>query len=213
VCLINADKLFTWYREDLGGGLLARLFAGLSSYAVRPGPRAAPLELFARRDSARPDRIRFDAFVRDADLMLVSDATVLLSVGGEDIRLDEVGPGHYVADVTRPESRSVTATVRAERNGVFLGEKSIVVDLPPQRQEMDDVRLDRQFLRRLADKLGGEYINLDQVDKDTAAGFRAYTQVTSTARLASVWPKWWLLCFLCAILSVNWFIRRAVGLV
>ena len=213
VCLINADKLFTWYREDLGGGLLARLFAGLSSYAVRPGPRAAPLELFARRDSARPDRIRFDAFVRDADLMLVSDATVLLSVGGEDIRLDEVGPGHYVADVTRPESRSVTATVRAERNGVFLGEKSIVVNLPPQQQEMDDVRLDRQFLRRLADKLGGEYINLDQVDKDTAAGFKAYTQVTSTARLASVWPKWWLLCFLCAILSVNWFIRRAVGLV
>ncbi|MHC4862753.1 MAG: hypothetical protein ACYTEX_01635 [Planctomycetota bacterium] len=213
VCLLNVSKLFRWYREDLEGGLLQKLISGLTAYVGRVTNLEAGIELFAQRGDAQTNSILFEAYVRDKSFAPVDGATVLLNVAGDILRMDHAGQGRYNAKVESLAHESVIATAQAELSGAFLGERTIAVDLPPARSEMDNVELDRKFLRALAKKLGGKYFDADKLDKDIAKTFSASTEVSKFARMNSVWPRWWLLLVLCGLLSVAWFARRAIGLV
>jgi hypothetical protein len=109
--------------------------------------------------------------------------------------------------------QTVVATAQAELNGAFLGEKTISANLPPARNEMTDVELDETFLKALAERLGGRYFHIDDIDRNISQVFEARMRSASTTRIASAWPNWPLLLILCLLLSVGWFLRRAIGLV
>ena len=105
------------------------------------------------------------------------------------------------------------ATAQAEADGVFLGERTIAVNLPPVRTEMTDTNLDQEFLRTLAKKVNGKYVHIDDVDENIAQMFEARAGVISSRRMTSIWPNWFLLAVLCALICLNWFLRRSIGLV
>jgi len=213
VCLLNVSRLLTWYREDQEGGLLQKLLSGLTAYVGQVTTLEAGVELFAERVPQEAGKVKFDAYIKDNRFRPVSDATVLLSVNDDVLRMDQAGPGHYVAEAPDVAYESVIASVQAESDGVFLGEKTVAVDLPPVRSEMSNVEKDAVFLKALAKRLGGEYFDSDDIDKDVTRMFKAKTRISSLARMTSVWPRWSLLLALSVVLGVTWFIRRAVGLV
>jgi hypothetical protein len=127
--------------------------------------------------------------------------------------MDQIGQGHYVAEVDGVTDEAIIATAQAELDGVFLGERTIAVNLPPARSEMDNVELDSKFLQALAKRLDGRYFDAADVDSGITRMFEATRRVSRLNRMASVWPRWWLLLALCLLLSINWFVRRAIGLV
>ena len=213
VCLLNASKLFTWYREDLEGGLLHKFMSGLTACVGRVKSAEAAIELFAERVSGETGRVKFDAYVCDKMFAPVGSANVLLAVGDEVLSMDEVGGGYYAAEIEDITNEAVVATVEAEINGMFLGEKTIAVNLPQPETEMTNVELDEKFLQALAKKLGGKYFAAKDVDKNIAQMFEARTHSEGISRMASIWPTWPLLLVLCLLLSFGWFLRRAVGLV
>ncbi|MHC4638650.1 MAG: hypothetical protein ACYTBV_14295, partial [Planctomycetota bacterium] len=213
VCIVNVSRLFKWYREDLEGGLLKEFMTGLTSYLGRVTSVEAGVELFAERIEEIPGGVKFDAYVRDSRFEPVSGATVLLNVSGETMRMNEAGRGYYVVNVENIMEESIIATTQAQIGGEFLGEKTIAVNLPTVRNEMTDVELDREFLRAVSKRIGAKYYDAETVDKDVVKMFEAKTHVTSLSRMISIWPKWSLLLVMCALVSVNWFIRRAKGLV
>jgi hypothetical protein len=96
---------------------------------------------------------------------------------------------------------------------VFLGEKTVAVNLSPVKSEMTNIELDEKFLRELAGKLDGKYFYVNDVSDNVGQMFEAQARVGSTRSITSVWPGWPLLLILCFILGVSWFIRRAIGLV
>jgi hypothetical protein len=213
VCLFNVSKLFTWYREDLEGGLLYKFMSGLTSYVGRVKSVEATIELFAERVSGQRSKVKFDAYVCDRMFTPVSGANVLLTVGDEVLSMDDVGQGYYAAEIEGVAAEAIVGTAEAEINGVFLGEKTIAVNLPLPQTEMTNVELDEKFLRALAKKVGGKYFAAKEVDKNIARIFEAQTHVEGISRMTSVWPIWPLLLALCLLLSTGWFLRRAVGLV
>ena len=213
VCLLNASKLFRWYREDLQGGLLHKFMSGLTAYVGRATSPEAAIELFAERMTDQTNQVKFDAYVCDKMFAPVSGANVLLRVGDEVLSMNDVGRGYYAAEIEDITDEAVIATVEAELNGMFLGEKTIAVNLPRAQTEMTNVELDEKFLRSLAKRLNGKYFNAEDVDEDISQVFEAQTRVEGLSRLTSIWPAWPLLLVLCLILSAGWFIRRAVGLV
>lgn len=213
VCLVNVSELFRWYREDLEGGLLRKFMSGLTAYVGRVTNLEAAVELFVERTADQASNVKFDVYVRDKWFAPVDGATVLLNVGAEVLRMDQAGQGRYVAEVEDMADEAIIATVEAELDGTFLGEKTVAVNLPLARSEMDNVELDSKFLRALAKRLHGKYFDADDIDKDVRQMFEAATPVSSLARMRSVWPTWLLLLALCLLLSVNWFTRRAIGLV
>jgi hypothetical protein len=213
VCMLNASKLFLWYREDLQGGLLYELMSGLTAYIGRVTNLEAAIELFAERVTDQTNKVKFDAYICDKMFAPVSSANVLLTVGDELLSMDEVGQGYYVAEIEDVTDEAVIATVEAEVNGTFLGEKTIAVNLPLAQTEMTNIELDEKFLQALAKKLNGKYFGAEDIDENITEMFGAETRVGGLSRMTSIWPTWPLLLVLCLLLSVDWFLRRAVGLV
>ncbi len=213
VCLLNASKLFLWYREDLQGGLLYKLMAGLTAYVGRITNLEAGVRLFAERPTDQANKIKFSAYVCDKSFVPVTGANVLLNIADEVSSMNELGGGYYVEEIEDTKDQTIVATAQAEVNGIFLGEKTIAVNLPPAQTEMANVELDEEFLRALAKRLNARYLYAGDIDKNITQMFEAQTRTYSSRRMASIWPSWLLLLVLCMLLGVNWFLRRAIGLV
>ncbi|MBN1359086.1 MAG: hypothetical protein JW993_00770 [Sedimentisphaerales bacterium] len=213
VCLLNTSKLFALYRENRQGGPLSEVTSGLVGYLGRTPARGAGIELFVERAVDNPKRAVFSAYVLDQEFRPVDQANVLLSVGERVVAMKPLGQGSYRAETEQGYSQSVVATVQAESNGIFLGERTIAATLPPIEDEMSDVRLDEPFLRELAQQAGARYVHIDDLDDSVAEVFVPTQQTGTTETVVSAWPRWPLLLALCALLSVNWFLRRAIGLV
>jgi hypothetical protein len=213
VCLLNISRLFSLYREDLQGGWLYKMMAELTAHLGRVTAREAAVELFAKRAAGQTDKVKFEAYVCDNSFLPVAGANVLLNIRGKVFTMNQIDRGYYVADVEDVQDESIIATAQAESNGVFLGEKTIAVNLPPVKSEMTDTELDEKFLRELAGRLNGKYFYANDVGDDIGKMFEAQTQVGSSRMMTSVWPNWPLLFVLCVVLSIGWFVRRAIGMV
>jgi hypothetical protein len=210
VCLLNVARLYTWYRADLEGGLLRTVLSGLVARMGAVPKAEAAIELFAERQSSAA--VRFDAYVTNTDFASVSDATVLLDISGQYTKMDAIGQGRYVAEID-PPTNSIVATAQAEEGGIFLGQKTIVVNLPPVAGEMDNVLPDKIFLQSLAERLSARYCDIEDLPKGITGTFQAASLASAVSDVTSVWPRWLLLITLCLILSIAWFIRRQIGLV
>lgn len=213
VCLLNTTKLYQWYREDLDGGLLCKIMAGLTAQMGRVTSREAGIELFAERIDGQADTVKFQAYVCNDSFEPVAGANVLLSVGDEVLSMKHTGRGYYVAQIEVAHAQTTVATAQAEVNGVFLGEKTVAVNLPPATSEMTSADLDEAFLRALAKKVNGKYFHIDDIEENPGQMFESRAGTVSSRRVTSIWPNWLLLAALCALLSINWFLRRSIGLV
>jgi hypothetical protein len=213
VCLLNISRLFSLYREDLQGGLLYKMMAGLNAHLIRVTAREAGIELFAERLDGQTDSIKFEAYVCDSSFAPVDGANVLLNIRDKVLSMNQIKPGYYAVEAEDVHGHGIVATAQAELNGMFLGEKTVAVNLPPTKGEMTNIQLDEKFLRELAGKLGGEYFYADDVSNDIGQMFEAQARIGGTRSITNVWPSWPLLFALCVILGVGWYIRRAIGLV
>lgn len=213
VCLLNISKLFTLYREDQQGGALSELMCGLVTYLGRTPSQGASVELFAERASEEPGRVEFNAYVMDKSFQPASGANVLLTAGERVVSMEPTGPGYYRTTLDLGPTQSVVATAQAELNGSFLGERTLATNLPPAPDEMSCVDLDEPFLRALAERVKAQYVHIDDLDEKAASQFVGRRQSGVTEIVTSVWPRWPLLAVLCGLLSIGWFIRRAIGLV
>lgn len=213
VCLLNATKLFMLYREDAQGGLLSEMISGLVTYLGRTPARGAGVELFAERTADDPGRVRFSACVLDKSFKPVSGANVLLTFDDRVVSMNPTGRGTYTAEIDNVLAESIVARVQAENNGVFLGERTMATILPPVRDEMSETDLDEGFLKDLADRFGGTYVHIDDLDDTTADVFVPRQRAGTEETIVSAWPSWPLLLVLCLLLSAKWFLRRAIGLV
>ena len=149
----------------------------------------------------------------DSSFTPVEQANVLLNVKDHVLSMNPIGKGYYVAEYDNLETNTIIATAQAEVGGVFLGERTIAVNLVPRQTEMANTQLNEQFMQNLVERVKGTYIHADDIDRDIAKIFDAQTHLGTTRRMTSVWPTWPLFMALCIILTVEWFIRRRKGLV
>jgi hypothetical protein len=213
VVFINSYGLFEWYRADIQGGLLQRLMSGLTSYTGRVNRLDAGIKLFAKRASENPTKIIFEALVYDRQFLPVNGATVLLTLDNRKICMTPTDKNRYRAELENLSKQNFLVHAESQLNNNFLGEKKQVFNLPPCRSEMDQVELDITFLTSLAEKTTGKYLDADRVDQNTSKEFQATSRVGKFSRMISVWPRWPLFLTLCLLLSVNWFIKRRLGLI
>ncbi len=213
VCLLNATKLFTLYREDENGGFLGDLICGLVAYLGAAPSGGTGIELFVERKVDDPKCAVFSAYVTDKEFEPVSEASVLLSVADRAVTMEPAGDGRYTGEIDLGSAEAVVATAQAQQNGTFLGERTIAANLPAVQDEMSDTDLDEPFLKAIAQRLGARYLHVDAVNDQIARAFTAQQQIGTTQEITSAWPRWPLLLLLCLLLSTKWFLRRSIGLV
>ncbi|HQO33220.1 MAG TPA: hypothetical protein PLG59_01065 [bacterium] len=213
VCFVNILGFHQWYREDLDGGLLQRFFSRLTAYMKSLPGENAGIDLFAERNPEKPQNVEFSAFVYDSQFLPVDQATVLLELDGEAYRMDPAQDGRYRVAVSDVREEAVLAHVEAERAGTFLGEDTLATHLPFPTLEMDRIKRDREFLQKLAKKIGATYMDVSEVDSQILKMFPAKREVVRQSTVTSVWRRWSLFFVLCGILTTAWVIRRGIGLV
>ena len=213
VAVLNAAAMFRWYRQNEDGGLLQMFLSGLTSYVGRTTRLEAGVELFVQRDITEQTRVNFDAYAYDENFSPIPEATVLLEFDGKVLCMDPVEDGHYAAQVDHVTDEAIVARAEAQKQGIFLGERTCAVTLPMPRGEMDQTVLDDVFLKNLAHQIGAQYLPAEAVDEQTVKQFRPTRPVVNISTLQSVWPRWSILLGLCGALTLIWFIRRMRGLV
>lgn len=210
--IVNSRNLYQLYREDQTDGPLFKLISDIVTDVGEQPSRQSHIEVFVRRASAGADLI-LEACVTDQAFAAAQEATVMLEFDGQITRMTETWPGTYMATVKEFQGTSVLASVRVEHRDVYLGEKKIAVELDEVKGEMDEVRPDKAFLQTLCEHVGAEYIDLHQIDAQTFDKFQPHHLAQQTPQVQSIWPRWRVFIFLCAILLLQWFLRRAKGLV
>jgi len=106
--------------------------------------------------------------------------------------------GPQVADLLRAEG--VTGPVRC----------SVQIE-PTSRQELRETRCNLALLRRIAEATGG--LVVPPTGLETAvAQLDLDAEVSSTVRTRPVWNRWWVLLAVTAGLTVEWLIRKRMGL-
>lgn len=212
VSFLNSFTLFQLYQSDREGGALQELMSSLISYVSRISAEESRIDLSANINRYS-EKMVFEACVRDGHYKPVDGATVLLDVNGRISRMAPASDGRYT--VTREDLKpgAIYAVVKAELGGNFLGEKKMILDLPQKHDEMSRTEANVTFLSKMADHTGAMCLNPYQVNEDTKGLFKAQHTLQQKAQPMPVWHNWLVILVLCGILTANWFIRRAMGLV
>ena len=210
--MVNCRNLYQLYREDQADGPLFTLLADIVTDVAERPSRQSHIEVFVRRSKDAADLI-FEACVTDQTYGPARQATVLLEFNGRITRLSEAWPGTYMATIPDFEGASVFARVRVEHRDVYLGEKAIAVELDDVKREMDDTRCDKVFLQTLCEQIGAEFVDANQVGSETFDRFQPYHVAQQDPQLQRIWPRWSVFVLLCSILLLQWFLRRAKGLI
>jgi hypothetical protein len=212
--LINSGNVYQLYREDEEGGPLFQLLSDIVADVEGPHSKQSLIEVFVRRSDDTTGLI-FEACVKDQTYAPAQKATVLLEFGDHITSMREVLPGTYKTSIPDFQGNSVFARIRVEHRGFYLGEKAVSAELPDVRHEMDDTRCDKEFLQALCDHIGAKYIDIKEISENTEAfnKFQPYRAGVTDRQLQRVWSRWWLFGILCSILFLQWFLRRAKGLI
>jgi len=210
--IINSTNIYQLYREDEEDGPLFTLFSDIvTDMGARPS-RQSHIEVFVRRAGDATGLI-FETCVTDQAYAPAQRATVLLELDDRITSMRETWPGTYMATIPDFQGTSVFARVRVEHRGFYLGEKAVAAELDDVRGEMDDTRCDKEFLRALCDHVGAEYVDAEKIGPKTFDRFQSYRAGRQDRQLQRILPRWRVFAFLCSILVLQWFLRRAKGLI
>jgi len=211
VCLLNMTQLHRLWQGDKDDNALFKLLSSVTAHAGKNASGQAHLELFAQR-AHDGQTLVFHARVADAQLRPVEQANVLLTLDERSVALHPIGQGRYSGQMQNMNQGSFLVTIQAEKQGRFLDERSVAVNLAPAPTEMTEVQLDERFLRQLTRHYQGQYLHIDEVPADLGRRFTRQDRSREAPCLVAWWPSWYLFILLCTLLTASWFIRRSLGL-
>jgi hypothetical protein len=157
--------------------------------------------------------------VNDAEYKPQLNADVSLKVtspSGQEIRLtteqDTQKAGRYSTTFVSRESGAyrVTAEVKTPEGDLIEQRESGWVS-EPAAGEFLNLEPNREFLASLAEKTGGQVIDMDQLDS-FANSFGNRTVPVSETQTRPWWHRWWIFTAAIFLLVVEWGTRRMTGL-
>lgn len=175
------------------------------------------VEVDAVRDSQGALQLRVDA--RDEEYDALDNAQVEIEIvdpGGHEIALSteasDQQAGQYVASFAPRDAGPYLATVRVQASdGSEVGEAQVGWTSQPDAEEFSRVEPNREFLEAIAQRTGGQLVELDQLD--TFAKELPHKKVPlSEPSLRPLWHRGWLFMLAIACFCGEWGIRRWKGL-
>ncbi|MDF1849807.1 MAG: hypothetical protein P1U85_03160 [Verrucomicrobiales bacterium] len=157
--------------------------------------------------------------VRDETFRAQDDATVMLTVTGQDgsstvlsgePSLDE--PGLFTAQYSTidPVGYRITATV-LDGDGEEIGSAETARAVNPEARELASLGPNRDLLQRIADVTGGKLLTLEDLDRLPAL-LEDLDLPVSEMRQTPLWHAPWLFLLALAFFLGEWIIRRRQGI-
>ena len=132
----------------------------------------------------------------------------------KEIRLEPVlgEDGLYSARFIPNRYGEYTVTATGTLNGESLGEQQTLFEVKPSYAEFSNAELNVALLRALAEGSGGKYYPLEEASQ-LVQQIPLVESATSTITDVDIWDMPLIFALLLAMLGLEWFLRKRVGLV
>ncbi len=173
----------------------------------------------SKKNYSQGERVEFSAQVLDESLNPVSDAEIKVKISSNkntyETELQIVGNGIYDGNIALNETSDYAYTGEAVREGVKLGEDRGSFNIGEIDLEMIDPLMNYNLLNLIANETGGKFYSignysevLGQID-ELNKSFTKEKVITSEIKL---WSSEWMLILAILFFSLEWFIRKRMGL-
>ena len=132
----------------------------------------------------------------------------------KEIRLEPVlgEDGLYSARFIPNRYGEYTVTATGTLNGESLGEQQTLFEVKPSYAEFSNAELNVALLKALAEGSGGKYYPLEEASQ-LVQQIPLVESATSTITDVDIWDMPLIFALLLAMLGLEWFLRKRVGLV
>ncbi len=186
-------------------------------WLVADVPRRVECEVVRKPDSTQLVEIVTD--VRDESFKPFDNATVAIEVAtpdGKTIQLtgraSDDQPGRYSAAFASAAAGPYRATIRTEAaDGSQIEQRETGWVADPDAEEFRSLVPNREFLERIAERSGGEVLEMSELDRFVSTLPNREIPITET-RTQPWWHRWTIFTVAICLLVAEWGIRRWKGL-
>lgn len=165
------------------------------------------------------EKVEFAAQIYDDAYNPVENAVVEVNITREKSKstttLTSQGGGLYSGEVNIPDAGYYRFSGSAERNKMKLGEDAGSFSIGEVNPEKETLVMNKVLLERLANISGGKYYNFSQRRdyqaeiENVARQEKKYVASVSELKL---WSEEWLLYIVVLLFSIEWFLRKRMGM-
>ena len=176
-----------------------------------------PVVLQAAKQTVHPgEAVELKIFLNDAAFHPIRDGEVTLQVTAQDqsfeIEARRDSSGVFLSRFVPVHDGAYKITAKGYRQGQFLGQSEVQLEVVPLNREFLRLDLDRDFLQKLAAYNNGFYISENGIDSLQSVLVNENPLVREEQRF-DLWYAPWLLAFILIVLTSEWIIRKKTGLV
>jgi hypothetical protein len=157
--------------------------------------------------------------VRDKEMNEIANADVALIVAASGKTNSMVKAAYdsttrsYLANISSSIPGAFTVTARANLKGGKLGEDKQLLMCEDVDRELADVRANPTLMSSLARLSGGKMISMTENNPASIASlFSNVPPATVEYRHTPLWNRWWWLATIVGLLTVEWIMRRLMGM-
>ncbi|MCX7737344.1 MAG: VWA domain-containing protein [Candidatus Kapabacteria bacterium] len=166
------------------------------------------------------EKISFIAQVYDAAYNFVDNATVNVKIQSSneqrDLILVSMGNGRYTADVSGLREGDYSFKGSASLNGKLLGSDDGRFSIGVLSLEYQNFTMNAKLLRTMSERSGGKFYTFENVSnfKDDLKNVRNFTEKSVVNKTeTALWNLFWILIIVILLFSLEWFIRKRLGMV
>lgn len=165
------------------------------------------------------EKIEFTAQVYDESFNPVNDAQVKIKINGnqssDELVLNSAGTGLYEGEITIQKNGDYKFSGEAKMNNLVLGSDGGSFNIGDIDIEMQDSRMNYEFLNLLSTQSKGRFFTPDKVNllisdlSELNKNASKEKFITSEIRL---WSDEWMLIISILLFAIEWFLRKRSGM-
>lgn len=166
------------------------------------------------------EKINFIAQVYDAAYNFVDNANVDVKIQNgieqRELILVSMGNGRYIADVSGLREGDYSFKGSANLNGKLLGSDNGRFTVGDLSLEYQNFTMNAKLLRTMSERSGGNFYTLENVSnfRDDLKNVRNFTEKSVVIKSeTALWNLFWMLIIVILLFSLEWFIRKRLGMV
>jgi hypothetical protein len=174
----------------------------------------------SKKNYSQGERIEFSAQVLDESLNPVSDAEVKVKINSyknsyeSDLQL--IDNGIYEGSIAVNEVGDFNFTGEIFRKGVKIGDDKGTFNIGEIDLETIEPVMNYNLLKLIAEETGGKYYsvkNYSEVLEHIAQINKSTSKEKISKSEIKLWSSEWMLIFAILLFSLEWFIRKRIGLI
>ena len=160
--------------------------------------------------------VQLTGYIYDAAFQPVKDGDLIVNANWnqQEFSIEAVNDstGNYLIEFVPPGEGKYTIKAKGFREGIELGNDQMEIEVIPIEKEFIHIDQNVDFLQKLAGMGNGFYVDASQIDS-LASALNEPDRVILKDRVIDIWYHPVLLTLISLLISVEWILRKRLGLV